>query len=167
MSQTSTAPDITRQRQMGTLAVIPWAGEHLEDEKDIAFLLAYSLGDGEDGPEAAEEAIRTVLEEVGLPIGGTILDIAQVPRVPVKLLVEGGQAVLTMPYLHASCPAPDQWVDAARERGMVYFMFATRPWPQATPGKAISEEELKAFAGDEAMLTTSAHCFLPVGSLKA
>lgn len=167
MSQTSTAPDPTRQSQMGTLAVIPWAGEHFEDEQDIAFLLAYSLGDVEGGPEAAREAITAAIEEIGLPLGGTILDIARVPNAPIKLLVEGGQAVLSMPYLHAACPVPEQWVDAARERGMVYFMFATRPWPQATPGNAVSEEDLKSFVGDETMLAGSAHCFVPVGSLKA
>jgi hypothetical protein len=151
---------------MGTLAVIPWAGVHIEDEKDIAFLLAYSLGDVEGGAEVARSAIAAALEEVGLPLGGTVLDIAQLPKAPVKLLVEGGQAVLTMPYLHAACPVPDQWVVAARERGMVYFMFATRPWPEAAPGKPVGEELLKSFVGDEEMLAGSAHCFVPVGSLQ-
>lgn len=166
MSQTNTAANSTLQRRLGTLVVIPWAGEHHEDGRDMPFLMAYSLGDGPDGPESGQEAALAVAEEIGLPIGGAILDVAQAPGVRLKVLVEGGKAVLTMPYLHAACPVPEQWVAAAQDRGAVYFILATRPWPEAKPGSPVTEETLQGFAGDPEVLGTAAHCLVPVSTLK-
>ncbi|MEW2518830.1 DUF5949 family protein [Actinacidiphila alni] len=166
MSQTNTAVNSTLQRRLGTLVVIPWAGEHHEDGRDMPFLMAYSLGDGPDGPESGQEAALAVAEEVGLPVGGAVLDVKQAPNVPVKILVEGGQVVLTMPYLHAACPVPEQWVNAAQDRGAVYFILATRAWPEAKPGTPVTEETLQSFAGNVDVLGTAAHCLVPVGTLK-
>ncbi|MEV6011803.1 DUF5949 family protein [Streptomyces sp. NPDC051976] len=166
MSQTNTAPNPTLQRRIGTFMVMGWAGEHSDDGRDMPFLMAYSLGDGPEGPEAGQEALLAVAEEIGLPVGGAILDVSQAPRVSVRLLVEGGKAVLSMPYLHAACPMPEQWVAAAHDRGAVYLILATRPWPEATPGRALTEEQLQAFAGDAETLGTAAHCIVPISTLK-
>lgn len=166
MSQTNTASESSLQSRLGTLAVIPWAGEHPEDGADIPFLMAYSLGDGVDGPEGTRAAVLAAAGEIGLPVGGAILDIARAPKVAVKVLVEGGKAVLSMPYLHVTCPVPEEWTAAARLRDAVYVIFASRPWPEAAPGSVVTEEALRAFAADEGVLTSAAHCLVPVGTIR-
>lgn len=167
MSQTNTASAASIQSRLGTLAVIPWAGEHQEDGANIAFLMAYSLGDGIEGPSGTEAAALAAAEESGLPVGGMILDVGQTSRTDIKVLVEGGKAVLTMPYLQVTCPVPEEWTAAARLRGSVYVIFASRPWPEAAPGSTVTEEALRAFAGDQDVLTTAAHFLVPVGAIRA
>jgi hypothetical protein len=167
MTQTNATSGTSLMSRLGTLVVIPWAGGNQDDDRDTAFLMAYTLGDGVAGREGSEEAALTVAKEAGLPVGGTVLDVARVPQSPVKVLVEGGKAVLTMPYLHVTCPVPEQWVTAARDRGTVYVILASRPWPEAVPGRAVTEAALHAFAADEAVLGTAAHCLVPVGSVRS
>lgn len=154
------------QSRLGTLMVIPWAGEHPEDGAGIPFLMAYSLGDGVDGPEGTRAAVLAAAEEIGLPVGGAILDIARAPKAAVTLLVEGGKAVLTMPYLHVTCPVPEEWTVAARVRDAVYVILASRPWPEAAPGSTVTEESLRAFAADEEVLTSAAHFLVPIGTIR-
>ncbi|MBT2511603.1 hypothetical protein J7I98_38665 [Streptomyces sp. ISL-98] len=151
------------QSNLGTISVMAWAGEHVDDGRDMAFLLAYSLGDGAAGPEAAEEAVRHLLTQSGLPIGGGVVDGSR-SSLPMTVLVEDGSASLSTPYLNARCLVPEQWTTAARKRDHVYFMFTTRPWPQGAPGVAVAEEDLKAFLCDEATISASAHCLLPVST---
>ncbi|MFE4828787.1 DUF5949 family protein [Streptomyces sp. NPDC056672] len=151
---------------LGTLSVIPWTSDPSSSERNAPFLLAYSLGDGRGGPEAGEEAMRAVLQEIGLDPGGDLVDVANAPHVSVKLLVEAGRAVLTMPYLNAQCPVPPEWEQDARQHGQVYFLVATRPWADGTPGRPMSEERLRAFVGDADMLAGAAHCLVPVSSLR-
>ncbi|MCP3820371.1 DUF5949 family protein [Streptomyces sp. A3M-1-3] len=165
MTSTHTAASSFQRGQLGTLSVLTWIGDPAEGQ-NIPYLLAFSLGDGTDGPEAGEAAVRALIVECGLSVGGGVLDGTRVPSLPVKLLVEGGQAVLNMPYLSAQCPAPPEWLQSANEHEEVYFLLASRPWPEATPGKPVSEEMLKAFVGDEQTLTTAAHCLLPVTRLR-
>jgi hypothetical protein len=152
--------------RLGTLMVIPWAGASEEDGQDMAFLMAYSLGDGVDGPEGTQQAVLEAAEEIGLPVGGAILDVASAQRPPVKVLVEGGKAMVSMRYLHANCPVPDQWTAAARARRSVYLILASRPWPQAVQGAVLTEEDLRAFAADPEVLGTAAHALVPAGSLQ-
>lgn len=152
---------------MGTVAVLAWSGEISEGEGDMPFLLAYTTGDSPAGPEAAETALRALLQNNGLTVGDTVHSGVRQPSFPVSLLVEAGQAVLTIPPLKAQCPAPPEWLAAAEAQGVAYFLFTTRPWPAAQPGQAVAEEELTAFAGDEATLTASAHCVLPVRRIRA
>lgn len=165
-SQTSTGPAAPLPSRLGTLVVIPWAGEHPQDGADMAFLMAYSLGDGVGGPEDGQRAVLEAAAEIGLPVGGAVLELAGMQRPPVRLLVEGGQAVLSMSYLHANCPVPPEWTAAARSRGMVYLILASQPWPQAAPGSSLTEQQLRAFAADEDVLRTAAHCLVPVGALQ-
>lgn len=155
-----------RPARLGTLVVIAWSGEHPDDERDMPFLLAYALGDGDAGPEGTEAATRQLLEDVGLPVGAEYVDAAESAGLPLTLLVEAGQAVLTMPHLSAQCTVPPEWLAAVRDRGHVYVIFATRPWPDAAPGSPVTEDRLRAFVGDEAVLSTAAHCLLPVRQLR-
>jgi hypothetical protein len=149
---------------LGTLSVIPWTSDPAESERNSPFLLAYSLGDGREGPETGSATLRTVLAETGLR-PGEIIDLAQFPNVAITLLVEAGRAVLTMPHLNAQCPVPPEWEADARRTGQVHFVVATRPWTEAVPGRPVSEEQLRAFVGDEETLAGAAHCLLPVRSL--
>ncbi|GAA2349397.1 hypothetical protein GCM10010431_86710 [Streptomyces kunmingensis] len=132
----------------------------------MPFLLAYPMGDSPAGPEAAEAAVRTLLGNNGLTVGTTVHSGVRQPSFPVSLLVEAGHAVISMPPLNAQCPAPPEWLAAAEARGTAYFLFTARPWPTATPGEPVTEEELMAFAGDEATLTAAAHCLLPIRRIR-
>ncbi|MEV7726907.1 DUF5949 family protein [Streptomyces sp. NPDC101733] len=162
---TSTQAEIDRT-QLGTLSVLAWIGDPSEGH-DIPYLLAYTLGDGPQGRAAGEAAARGLLEEIGLPIGDMVMDGTRSPRTfAVQIVLAGNQVALTLPGLNATCTAPDEWVEAAQESGRAYFLFATRAWPEAVPGKPVAPEVLQAFAGDEAVLTGSAHCVLTVQTLQ-
>ncbi|MGW1532822.1 DUF5949 family protein [Streptomyces aureus] len=165
MTSTSSEMRPLRVADLGTLAVMAFSGE--TPDGDMPYLLAYSLGDGQGGPEGSAAAIRQLLAENGIPVGDTLVDGSQQPRLPLTLLVEAGQAVVNMPYLNAQCIAPPEWLEAVGERGYAYFLFATRAWPVAQPGKPVAPEDLTAFAGDEETLLSAAHVLLPARSLRA
>lgn len=165
MTSPQTSTGTFTQAQLGTITLIGWSGEHPADGNDVAFLLVYSLGDGTDGPAAGEAAMRVALERTGLPVGSAPVYAAETPGLQVKLLVQAGQAVLTLPHFTAQYPAPPEWLAAADQRGEVHAMFATRPWPQGAPGRPVSEVLLRSFAADPEVITTAAHCVLPVRSL--
>ncbi|MER6721098.1 MULTISPECIES: DUF5949 family protein [Streptomyces] len=165
MTTPQTATGTFTQAQLGTQILLGWSGEHPSGDRDVAFLLTYSLGDGQDGPEAGERAMRTALERSGLRVGGETLDASESPNLPVKLLVQAGQAVLTLPHFTAQYTVPREWLAAARAGGTVHGMFATRPWPAAVPGQPVGEELLRSFVCDPEVVRTSAHCLLPVRSL--
>jgi hypothetical protein len=167
MTSTVSSGPAFRAADLGTLAVIAWSGEHPDGKGDIPFLLAYSMGDSPAGPEAAEAAVRGLLETNGLTVGTTVHDASGRPSFPVSLLVEAGQAVVTMPLLNAQCPVPPEWLAAAEARKSAYFLFTTRVWPTATPGSAVTEQELEEFAGDEETLMAAAHCLLPIRRVRA
>ncbi|MER6127659.1 DUF5949 family protein [Streptomyces sp. NPDC001795] len=164
MTTTSSETRPFRAADLGTLVVMAWSGE--APDGDMPYLLAYSLGDGESGPDGSTAAIRALLHANGLNVGEEITDGTQRPSLPVTLLVEAGQAVVTMPYLKAQCTAPPEWLAAVRARGIAYFLFATRPWPEAVPGRPVEPERLAAFAGAEETLNTAAHVLLPARSLR-
>ncbi|WP_327283833.1 MULTISPECIES: DUF5949 family protein [unclassified Streptomyces] len=162
---TSTQAEIDRS-QLGTLSVLAWIGDPSEGH-DIPYLLAYTLGDGPQGREAGERAARGLLEEIGLPIGDVVMDGTRNPAAfPVQIVLADNQVGLTLPGLNATCTAPDEWVAAANESGQAYFLFATRAWPEAVPGQPVEPKTLQEFAGDEAVLTGSAHCVLAVRRLQ-
>lgn len=165
MTTPQTATGTFTQAQLGTQILIGWSGRHPEGDRDVAFLLTYSLGDGQDGPEVGASAMRTALERCGLRVGGELTRTSETPGLQVKLLVQAGQAVLTMPHFKAQYQVPPEWLAAAAAQGEVYGMFATRPWPEAVAGQPVSEEMLRSFAADEDVVKTSALCLLPVRSL--
>ncbi|WP_329188023.1 DUF5949 family protein [Streptomyces sp. NBC_01428] len=164
MTSTSSQMSPLRAVDLGTLAVMAFSGE--APDGDMPYLLAYSLGDGEGGPEGSASAIRQLLTDNGIPVGETLIDGSKHPSLPLTLLVEGGQAVVRMPHLNAQCVAPTEWLAAVGERGYAYFLFATRAWPVAQPGKPVAPEDLTAFAGDEDTLLSAAHVLLPARSLR-
>ncbi|NGO69819.1 DUF5949 family protein [Streptomyces boncukensis] len=165
-SQTSqSAQNGFSQRRFGTLTVLGWTGEHPEEERDMPFLLVYSLGDGADGPEAGELALREMLENIGLSVGEEVLDGTAGDKLPVSLLVQSGRAVVTLPNFSVQYPATPEWLRAAEARGHSYFMFATRPWPEGVPGEPVAEETLRDFVSEE-MMASAAHCVLPVRTLR-
>lgn len=166
MTSTPTDKRPLHPAELGTLAVMAWSGEHPDERGDLAFLLAYSLGDGSGGAESTSAAVRRLLENTGLPPGGPVIDARTRPSFPLTLLVEAGQAVVNMPHLNAQCVVPREWLAAVGERGHAYFLFATVPWPEGTPGVEMTERTLSAFAGDEGVLATAAHCLLPARSLR-
>ncbi|WP_406377955.1 DUF5949 family protein [Streptomyces sp. NBC_00197] len=164
MTSTSSQMSPLRAVDLGTLAVMAFSGE--APDGDMPYLLAYSLGDGEGGPEGSASAIRQLLTDNGIPVGETLIDGSKHPSLPLTLLVEGGQAVVRMPHLNAQCVAPPEWLAAVGERGYAYFLFATRAWPVAQPDKPVAPEDLTAFAGDEDTLLSAAHVLLPARSLR-
>ncbi|WP_330304690.1 MULTISPECIES: DUF5949 family protein [unclassified Streptomyces] len=164
MTSTSSETRPFRAADLGTLAVIAFSGD--APDGDMPYLLAYSLGDGEGGPEGTKAAVERLLSDNGLPVGDTLLDGSRRPSLPLTLLVQAGQAVVTMPHLNAQCLVPPEWLAAVGERGYAYFLFATRAWPDAVPGKPVEPESLAAFAGDEGTLLSAAHVLLPVRSLR-
>lgn len=165
MTPTPSATLPFRAADLGTLVVMPWSGE-APDGGDMPYLLAYSLGDAADGPEATTAAVERLLTDHGLPVGGDLVDGAVRPSLPVTLLVEAGQAVLNAPSFNAQCLPPPEWLAAVEKRGYAYLVFTTRPWPEAVPGKPVEPEELAAFAGAEETLTAAAHAVLPARSLR-
>ncbi|MGW0120105.1 DUF5949 family protein [Streptomyces sp. NPDC003327] len=147
---------------LGTLTVIPWSSEPSADSAGTPFLMAYSLGDGRDGPEAGQQALRAALEAMGLSVGDRLFDLEKDAGIKASLIVEGGTAVLTLPFLKVQCPVPDEWLAAARERGHVYFLCSVRPWAEGAPGEPVDEARLRAYVSDEEMLADCAHVLMPV-----
>jgi hypothetical protein len=136
-----------------------WSGE--APGGDMPYLLAYTLGDAPAGPGAASAALRHMLESNGLPVGGDLVDGNGRPDLPVSMLVRAGQAVVGMPGFNAQCIPPPEWLAAVAARGYAYFLFTTRPWPEALPGKPLEPEALAAFVGADETLNTAAHIILP------
>ncbi|MEU0401453.1 DUF5949 family protein [Streptomyces sp. NPDC006197] len=147
---------------LGTLTVIPWASEPSADSAGTPFLMAYSLGDGRDGPEGGQQAMRAALESMNLSVGDRLFDLEKDAGINATLLVEGGSAVLTLPFLKVQCPVPEEWEAAAHAQGKVYFLCSVRPWSEGVPGQPVDEERLRAFVSDEEMLADCAHVLVPV-----
>ncbi|KOV58326.1 hypothetical protein ADK64_36370 [Streptomyces sp. MMG1121] len=137
-----------------------WSGE-APDGSDMPYLLAYSLGDAEGGPQVTAAAVEHLLTSNGLPVGGDLIDGNGRPGLPVSLLVEAGQAVVRMPQLVARADAPQEWLEAVAERGYAYLVFTTRAWPEGEPGKTVEPADLGAFAGADETLNAAAHVVLP------
>ncbi|MEU3948422.1 DUF5949 family protein [Streptomyces sp. NPDC029526] len=163
MTSTSTETQPWRAADLGSLVVMAWRRE--TPDGDIPFLLACSLGDGANGPEAGADAVRQLLQAAGLSVGGGLVDASGQSGESAGVLVVPGAASLTMPGLNAQFAPPPKWAAAAGERSYVYLLFATRPWPEGVkPGDL---ETLDAFTSDQETLTSAAHVLLPVRSLRA
>jgi len=160
MTSTPTETRPFRMADLGTLVLLPWSGA-AADGGDLPYLLAYSLGDAEGGPQATSAAVEGLLAGNGLQVGGGLVDGTAGAGIAVSLFVEAGQAFVTMPQLGARCAAPQEWLAAVAERGYAYLVFTTRPWPEGRPGRPIEPAALAAFAGAEQTLRAAAHVLLP------
>ncbi|MFJ8791366.1 DUF5949 family protein [Streptomyces sp. NPDC102462] len=165
MTSTTTETRPFRLADLGTLVVLAWSGE-ATDGTDMPYLLAYSLGDAEGGGATTSAAVERLLENSGLTVGGDLVDGSARPSLPVTLLVQAGQAVVTLPQLNAQCPAPPEWLAAVAQRGYAYLVFTTRPWPEARPGMPLTPQQLAAFVSAEETLSAAAHVVLPARSLR-
>ncbi len=152
--------------ELGTLVLLPWSGE-APDGADMPYLLAYSLGDAEGGPEATSAAVEELLASNGLTVGGELVDGTTETGLALTLHVEAGQAVVTMPQLGARCAAPPAWLTAVAERGYAYLVFTTRPWPEGRPGGQIDPAALSAFIAAEQTLAAAVHIVLPTRTPQA
>ncbi|MFF9273982.1 DUF5949 family protein [Streptomyces griseosporeus] len=165
-SQTTTSETtetrIARSADLGSIAVMSWARE--APEGTVPFLLACPLGDGEKGPGAGSAAVAQMLDSLDLPRDGQLVDGTSRPSMPVTLLVvPGGSAVLTMPYVNAQITPSEAWQDAVAERGYACLIFTTRPW---TGEDTDDPEAIAAFANAEETLQSAAKVVLPVRSLR-
>lgn len=148
---------------LGSLVVMSWRST--SPTGDVPYVLACSLGDGANGPEATSKAIEQLLTGAGLPPGEGLVHATQRPSLPVGLLVVPGSAVLTVQHLKSQFVPPSTWLQAVGELGYAYLIFATRPWPEgAEPGDF---ETLSAFTSDEDVLASAAHVVLPARSLRS
>jgi hypothetical protein len=162
VTSTSTETQPWRAADLGSLVVMAWRRE--TPDGDIPFLLACSLGDGANGPDAGADAVRQLLDSAGLAANGGLVDATGLQGQSAGVLLVPGAASLTMPHLNAQFVPPPKWVAAAEERAYVYLIFATRPWPEgAEPGDL---ETLAAFTEEEETLTSAAHVLLPVRGLR-
>ncbi|MFI6941511.1 DUF5949 family protein [Streptomyces sp. NPDC050418] len=149
---------------LGTLSILTWIGAP-EEGNTTPYLLAYPLGDGPQGAEGAQDAMVGLAQELSLTPGGGMTD-GSAPSFPVKLLVESGQAVLTMGAFRAQCAVPPEWAAAVDAGEKVHLIVSPRAWPQAVPGEPVAPETLSAYIGDEAVFAQAAHCALPAGRLR-
>ncbi|MER7406129.1 DUF5949 family protein [Streptomyces sp. NPDC000070] len=148
---------------LGSLVVLSWRGT--TPAGDVPYLLACSLGDGANGPEATSKAIEQVLTDAGLPPGEGLVHATRRPGLPVGLLVVPGSAVLTVRHLKSQFVPPETWLKAVGELGYAYLIFATRPWPEgAEPGDV---ETLAAFTSDDDVISSAVHVLLPARSLRS
>ncbi|MGW4029947.1 DUF5949 family protein [Streptomyces sp. NPDC004838] len=166
MTTAHSTKNTVQRSHLGTLSVLAWTGDP-EAGHDMPYLLLYSLGDGNGGTEAGEAALLGLIDACGLKRGDLSDATPASVNSPIRLLVEGGQAVLNMPYVSAQCPAPQEWLAATEGRGHAHLIVASRPWPEAVPGKPVSEETLQAFLGDEETLMGAAHVLLRVSRLRS
>ncbi|MFI1868201.1 DUF5949 family protein [Streptomyces jumonjinensis] len=165
-AQANPAKNSVQRSHLGTLSMLAWTGDPGAGH-DMPYLLLYSLGDGDGGPEAGVAAMAALVGTAGMKIGSEMTDATAASyNFPVRLLVEGGHAVLNMPSLSAQCAAPPEWLTAVDARGHAHLMIATRPWPVAAPGEPVAEETLKGYLGADETLMTCGHALLPVSRLR-
>ncbi|GGZ18040.1 hypothetical protein GCM10010387_08060 [Streptomyces inusitatus] len=166
MTLANSAKNTVQRGHLGTVSMLAWTGDP-DAGHDMPYLLVYSLGDGDGGPEAGVTALEGLIRQGGLAVDGTLTDATPTSfNSPIRLLVQGGRAVLNMPGLSAQCPAPVEWLAAAESRGHAHLLISTRPWPEATPGEPLTEELLQSYVGDEGTLLAAAHALLPVSRLR-
>ncbi|WAX76440.1 DUF5949 family protein [Streptomyces sp. KMM 9044] len=161
MSTTSTSAQSWNSADLGSVVVMAWRRE--TPDGGIPFLIACSLGDGASGPDVTADAVRHLLRGAGLSPQGRLVDATEEDGSSGVVVVPGA-AALTMPGFDAQFVPPPKWADAAGERGYVYLVFTTRPWPSgAEPGDLAT---LDAFTSDQDTLRSAAHVLLPARTLR-
>ena len=167
MTSATSATRPFRAADLGTLVLLAWMARNEEGDGRTPCLLACSLGDGPDGPEAASAAVERLLGDVGLTVGGEPVDGTTRPGLKVSMLVVAGQIVLQLPNVSSQVTPPAEWVQAVEKLGYTYFMFTTRICPSTGPRRPVQGQELAVFAGSPETTDAAAHVFLPARGLRA
>ncbi|MES4890266.1 DUF5949 family protein [Streptomyces sp. NPDC096012] len=155
-----------RAADLGTFVLLAWMARNEEGDGRTPCLLACSLGDGPDGPEAASAAVERLIGDLGLHIGGEPVDGTTRPSLKVGMLVAAGQIVLQMPQISSQVTPPADWLRAVEKLGYTYFMLTTRVCPSTGPRRPVDGEALAVFAGSPETTDAAAHAFLPARSLR-
>ncbi|MFI8961148.1 DUF5949 family protein [Streptomyces sp. NPDC053493] len=166
MTTSNVVSETHSAHSMGTLTVISWTLGPTDDMPATPFLMVYSLGDGLHGPEAVTAELKSTLESMGAPIGGTVVDAGQDRGIGAHLLVEAQRAVLTLPFMNAQCPVSPEWQAAAYETGHVILMVPVTPWPDAQPGVPVPDDHLQAFITSDDVVRNAAHIAVPVSRVQ-
>jgi hypothetical protein len=129
----------------------------------IPYILAFSLGDGDNGPEGSAAAVEQLMQNCQLSTEEGLVDGSSRPSLPISLLVVDGSVVLTMPQINAQIVPSNQWLADVAERGYACLLLTTRTWPG---GELTDSDALAAFANDEETLKLSAKVVLPARRLR-
>ncbi|MCS0604975.1 DUF5949 family protein [Streptomyces sp. LP11] len=154
-----------RAADIGTLVLLAWLARNEEGDGRTPCLLACSLGDGPDGPEAASAAVERLLGDLGLPIGGEPVD-GTSRTLKVGMLVAAGQIVLQLPQITSQVTPPADWLAAVQKLGYTYFMFSKRVCPSTGPRTPVTGAALAEFAGSPETTNAAAHAYLPARGLR-
>ncbi|MFF3485639.1 DUF5949 family protein [Streptomyces sp. NPDC002701] len=161
MTSNSTEARPVRSAELGTLVAMSWSRE--TPQGNVPYILACSLGDGEQGPEGSSASVAQLLHNAGLSTEEGLVDASTRPALPISLLVVDGSIVLTMPQINAQIVPSAEWLKAVAERGCACLVLTTRPWPG---GDLDDNEALAAFANDEETLKAAATVALPARKLR-
>ncbi len=150
-----------RSAELGTLVAMSWSRP--TPQGHVPYILACSLGDGEQGPEGSSASVAQLVQNCGLSTEEGLVDASTRPALPISLLVVDSSIVLTMPQINAQIVPSAQWIESVAERGCACLVLTTRPWPG---GDLDDKEAIAAFANDEETLAAAAVVALPARRLR-
>ncbi|MER7576733.1 DUF5949 family protein [Streptomyces sp. NPDC126514] len=161
MTSNSTQTHPVRSAEVGTFVAMSWSRP--TPQGAIPYILAFSLGDGTDGPQGSSAAVEQLMHNCQLSPDDGLIDGSSRPSMPVGLLVVDGSVVLSMPQINTPIVPSSQWLTDVAERGYACLLITTRTWPG---GELTDTDKLAAFANDEETLKLSAKVLLPARSLR-
>ncbi|MFI9152610.1 DUF5949 family protein [Streptomyces sp. NPDC053367] len=161
MTSNSTQTQSVRSAEVGTFVAMSWSRE--TPQGAIPYVLAFSLGDGDNGPEGSAAAVEQLMRNCQLSTEEGLVDGSSRPSLPISLLVVDGSVVLTMPQINAQIVPSNKWLADVAERGYACLLLTTRTWPG---GELTDNDALAAFANDEETLKLSAKVVLPARKLR-
>jgi hypothetical protein len=147
--------------QFGGIALTGWVGENPEDGRDYPFLLLYTTGGGDLGPDAAPGTMTAVLAAQGLRVGELLRGPDQVATTTARIVVTDAAVELRMgddQELVASTHIGDEWASVARTRREALLTACVHPAPRVLTDLA----QVDALMHDPKTLRSSAYAFLPI-----
>ncbi|MFE3609756.1 DUF5949 family protein [Streptomyces goshikiensis] len=149
----------SRPSLLGQLLCIAWIGQHPADGGDFPMLLTYSPADGALGPDAAQPALREVIDAWGMR-EGTMVENPVIEGRPVTASLSGDIVTITgFPGLDITRPTSPEWAAIANQRRQLFLSITTRPWPE---GPTAAQEETSRFMQDERTIRSAVALLLPV-----
>lgn len=151
-------PEFTPSR-FGGVALTGWIGTSPHDGGDFPFLLLYTTGGGDLGPDAGAAAFTGLLAAHGLRVGALLQSPEETAGVDVHVEVDHGLAVVVRLGAAAAASAlvTTEWLHVARRRGRVFLTACARPYR----GRH-TLADISAFIEDPATTGRSAFAILPV-----